>query len=164
MNRPIKAMVLVASIALPLTVNAQSSRWKMFEETDRMTDEVTYIAMTKTRDSSQLVIQCTKDYVAAYVKAQWLDIDIREDRTVRYRFDRDEVREGVWRNVQRGGGAVTFGDEAIEIARRAVTANRIVVDNGTKTVEFSLAGAGQAIKQVAAKCPKLPLIRQTERR
>jgi hypothetical protein len=59
--------------------------------------------------------------------------------------------------VKRGGGAVIFGDEAVEIARRAVTAQRLVVDNGKATVEFSLDGAGKALKQVAEKCSNLTI-------
>lgn len=153
MNRTSKTVAFLVSLALPITASAQSSRWKMVEETDRMTDEVSYLAMTQARDSSQFVIQCTKDFIAAYVKVQWIDVALGEDRTIKYRFDQGEIREAIWRNVQRGGGAVIFGDEAVEIAKHAITAKRIVVDNGRTTVEFSLDGAGQALNKLAEKCP-----------
>jgi hypothetical protein len=68
MNYVTRILALFLSLAVPVAANAQSSRWKMAEERDRMTDEVSYLAMTQARDSSQFVIQCTKDYVAAYVK------------------------------------------------------------------------------------------------
>jgi hypothetical protein len=157
MKTSFKVLTVFLSLAVPAAANAQSSRWKMAEERDRMTDEMSYLAMTRARDSSQFVIQCTTDYIAAFVKLQYLDMDIRDERNVRYRFDRDEPQESTWRNVKRGGGAVIFGDEAVEIARRAVTAQRLVVDNGKATVEFSLDGAGKALKQVAEKCSNLTI-------
>lgn len=150
-------LAVLLSLAIPAAADAQSSRWKMLEERDRMTDEMSYLAMTQTREASQFVIHCTNDFMAAYVKLRWLDMDIREERNVRYRFDRDKPQESTWRNLRRGGGAVVFGDEAVEIARRAVTARHLVIDNGKATVEFSLDGAGKALKQVAAKCAKLSI-------
>jgi len=80
MNKFTRILVLSMSLAVPVAANAQSSWWKMTEERDRMTDEMLYLAMTQARDSSQFVIQCTKDYIAAFVKLQYLDMDICDER------------------------------------------------------------------------------------
>jgi hypothetical protein len=55
MKTSFKILTVLLSLAIPVAANAQSSRWKMAEERDRMTDEMSYLAMTQARDSSQFV-------------------------------------------------------------------------------------------------------------
>lgn len=147
-----KLVIATVAMSIAMSASAQSSNWTVRTDTDPLTDEKTLSATSQIDDYVVLLVSCMQSTMVVSLSNDVLDIELGDTRKVTWRVDQDEPVVQMWRNIDTGG-SLTFGEEALDLAKRIAAANeRFVIQSGRSTRVFSVKGSAAAIGKVLSSC------------
>lgn len=145
--------LFISAILISTSAVADNTAWTFESQADPMTDAPMVMASTEGDAGASAVFGCPAPHRATWIlTSSRFDLQFDTTRRVQFRLDSAPPETMIWRNASKGGVAL-LGDPAAKLAKRVATArNRLVFDDGSGSVVFSLEGAAEAINKALALC------------
>lgn len=144
--------LIAAALVTACSASAESSAWKLVQNVDPLDDAVSKSARVFAGRHAGLAVTCNRGNLFVYLKANVLDLDFHDTRTVAWRVDEEPPIEQLWFNGDKGGAGIDHTEARAFIAAIKSADERLVIRSGGETVIFGLNGSSQTIDEVVDHC------------
>lgn len=146
--------LLAAGLIAACSASADNSPWKLVETVDPLDDAVSKSARVRSGPYAGLAVTCNRGNLFVYAKANLLDMDFHDTRTVAWRIDDEPPVEQAWFNGDKGGAGIDHVEARSLIDAIKGGDERLVIRSGGETVVFGLIGSETVIDEVIAHCER----------